>query len=110
MAKTKALVRVVGFVPFLHLLPKRVASSVLVWALAKTWWDTTHTFHIAKTKMTLTPHGFHRMTGLRYSGPIINLEHESGVILGTNLLGHTYPSEHVLYFHLVADFRRFPED
>jgi len=70
MAKTKALVNTTGFSPILNLL---------VQALDERWWDTTHTFHIAGREMTVTPHEFHRMTGLRFDGPIINLESDSGI-------------------------------
>lgn len=105
MTKTKALVRLTSFEPLLHLLLESVASGVLVQALAERWWDTTQTFHIAKKEMAITPNDFHRMTGLRSRGPIISLEGKSSATLGKNLLLCTYPSEHVYYFDLVADFR-----
>ena len=37
--------------------------------------------------MTVTPHDFHRMIGFRYDEVIINLEGESSVQLGIELLG-----------------------
>ena len=61
---TKAFIRVVGFEPVIHLLPESHASAILVQSLAERWWDTTHTFHITDTEMTVTPYDFHRMTGL----------------------------------------------
>lgn len=59
MTKTKALVRLTGFEPLLHLLLESVASGVLVQALAERWWDTTQIFHIAKKEMAITPNDFH---------------------------------------------------
>jgi len=47
--------------------------------LVEKWWDTTHTFHIAEREMTMTPHDFHQMTGLRFDVPHIDLEGESGI-------------------------------
>ena len=77
--ETKGHIRVAGFEPIIHLLPKRSASAILVQTLAERWWDTTHTFHIVDREMTVTPHGFHRMIGLRFDGALINLEGESSV-------------------------------
>ena len=76
---SRALVHAVGFDPILHILTKGLASAILVQSLAEWWWDTTHTFHIANREMTVTPYDFHRMTGLRCDGVIINLEGESGI-------------------------------
>ena len=53
----------------------------------------------------MTPHDFHRMTDLRADGSIINLEGESGVQLGVDLLGHRYLSGHIHYFDLERDYR-----
>ena len=55
MAETKALVNAAGFGPLLRLILKSSASSVLVQALAKRWWDTTHTFHIVEREIPMTP-------------------------------------------------------
>lgn len=52
--ETKALVNADDFRQLLLLLPKISASGVLVQALAERWWDTTHTFHIAKWEITMT--------------------------------------------------------
>ena len=49
-------------------MPERSASAVLMQTLAERWWDTTHTFHIADKEMIITPHDFHRMTGLWFDG------------------------------------------
>ena len=53
----------------------------------------------------VTPHDFHQKTGLRSDGPIINLENESGIQLGIDLLGCRYSSEHIHYFDLENDYR-----
>ena len=101
---TKALVSAVGFEPIMCLLLESFASDILVQVLADSWWDTTHTFHIAGKEMMVTPHNFHRMTNLRLDGPIINLQSELGIQLGINLLGHKYLSEHIRYFDLERDY------
>ena len=54
------------------------ANAILVQTLAKRWWDTTHTIHIADREITVTPYDFHHMTSLRCNGALINLEGESG--------------------------------
>ena len=77
--ETKGHIRATGFEPIICLVPERSASAILVQTLAERWWDTTHTFHIVDREMTVTPHGFHRMTGLRFDGALINLEGESSV-------------------------------
>ena len=61
-------IRAAGFELVIHLMPERSASAVLMQTLAERWWDTTHTFHIADKEMTITPHDFHRMTGLWFDG------------------------------------------
>ena len=58
----------------------------------------------------MTPHDFHQMTGLRSHGPTINLEGESGIQLGIDLLGHAYPSEHIRYFDLERDFKPLSQE
>ena len=84
---TKAFVCSVGFEPILRLLPESHYSAILIQSLAERWWDTIHTFHIPEMKMTVTPHDFHRITSLRCDGLLINLEGESGILLGIDLLG-----------------------
>ena len=84
---TKAFVCAVGFEPILRLLPESHYSAILIQSLAERWWDTIHTFHIPEMKMTVTPHDFHRITSLRCDGLLINLEGESGILLGIDLLG-----------------------
>ena len=103
-AETKALVNAAGFELFMHLLPDGAANDILVQALTERWWDTTHTFHIVGKELIVT-YDFHRMTSLRSDGPIINLESESGIQLGTYLLGHTYTTERICYFDLEKDYR-----
>ena len=95
----------VGFGPLLRLLSKGVASSIQVQALVERWCDTTNTFHIGERVITVTSNDFHQMTGLRSHGPIINLEDQSSIQLGIDLLGCTYPSEHVHYFDLERDYK-----
>ena len=106
---TKALVSVAGFKPVMCLLSESFVSSILGQALAKRWWDTTHTFHITRTEMTVTPHDFHQKTSLRSNGAIINLKSESGIQLGIDLLGCRYSSEHILYFDLERDYKPFSQ-
>ena len=76
-----------GFGPLIRLLLEGVASGILVQALAKRWWETTHSFHIIEREITVTPHNFHQMTDLRSHKPTINLEGKSGIQLGIDLLG-----------------------
>lgn len=76
---TKALVSMAVFKPVMCLLSESSASGILVQALAKRWWDTTHTFHITRTAMTVTPHDFHQKTSLRSNRAIINLKSESRI-------------------------------
>lgn len=85
--KTKALVRAADFEALKARLPESSTSGELVQALAKSCWDTTHTFHITGRKMTMTPYDFHRLTKLRAKGPPINLESMSGTTLDKELLG-----------------------
>ena len=67
--------------------------------------DTTHTFHITEREITVTPHDFYWMTSLRSHRPIIDLEGESSIQEGIDLLGHAYPSERVHYFDLERDYK-----
>jgi len=55
----RTLVDVIGFATLMHLLPESSTDSVLVQTLAERWWDTTHTFHIAGQRITVTLHDFH---------------------------------------------------
>lgn len=73
--------------------------------VAERWWETTYTFHIVGRQMTITPYDFLWMTDLRFDGPIINLESESGIQLGIDLLGCAYPTEYIYYFNLEKDYR-----
>ena len=68
------------------------------------WWDTTHTFHIAKREMTVIPYDFHRMTSLRFEGDIISLDGASGIQLGLNMLGRKYSTKTIRYFDLVSNY------
>ena len=45
----------VDFRLIIHLLPEGFTSGILVQALVERWWDITHTFHIARREMTVTP-------------------------------------------------------
>ena len=102
---TKTLVCVAGFEPIMCLLLESSTNGILVQVLADRWLDTTHTFHIARMDLTVTPHDFHWMTDLRADGSIINLEVELSVQLGADLLGHRYSSEHIHYFDLERDYK-----
>ena len=100
-----ALVDMASFKLVGRLLPEGSASGILVQTLAERWWDTAYTFHIAEREMTVTSHDFHQIMGLRFDGPFIDLEDESGIQLGVDLLGHKYLSESICYFDLEADYR-----
>ena len=91
---------VAGFEPIIHLLSESFTSAILVQTLAERWWDTTHTFHIVDRGMTMTPHDFHYMTGLRCDGALINLEGELGTQFGIDLLGRRYTTETICYFDI----------
>ena len=67
--------------------------------------DTTHTFHITEREIIVTPHDFYWMTSLRSHQPIIDLEGESSIQEGIDLLGHAYPSERVRYFDVERDYK-----
>ena len=84
--ETKAYIRVASFEPIICLLLESHASAIQVQSLVERGWNTTHNFHIADQEMTVTPHNFHRMIGFRYDGAIINLEGDSSVQLGIELL------------------------
>ena len=77
--ETRGYVREAGFEPVIGLLLEKSASATLVQCLIKRWWDTTHTFHIAKREMTVTPYDFYRMTNLSFEGAIISLDGVLGV-------------------------------
>ena len=87
---------------------ERSANAILVQTLAKRWSDTTHTFHIADREMTVTPHDCHHMIGLRCDGAFINLEGESGTLLGIELLRKRYTTETIHYFDIEVDYEPLP--
>jgi hypothetical protein len=66
--ETRALVEMAGFKRFVELQPTESAKTILLYALAKRLWDTTHTLHIAGVEMTVTSYDIHRMIGLRVDG------------------------------------------
>ena len=103
-----AYIHVAGFKPIICLLLERSASPILVQSLAKRWWDTTHTFHIADREMIVTPCDFHHMIGLRCDGAIINLEGESGTQLGIDLLERRYSMNMICFFDIKVDYRLLP--
>ena len=76
---TMALIDMADFTLVGRLLPEGSASGILVQTLAERWWDIAYTFHIAEREMTMTSHDFHRMMGLRFDGPLIDLEDWSGI-------------------------------
>jgi len=63
--ETRALIRAASFEAYVTHLLENTTSKILVQALAKRWWDTTHTILIAGREMSLTPYNFHRLTSLR---------------------------------------------
>ena len=102
--ETKGYIREASFVPIISLLLEKSASATLVQCLIERWWDTTHTFHIAKREMTVIPYDFHRMTSLRFEGDIISLDSASGIQLGLNMLGRKYSTKTIRYFDLVSNY------
>ena len=77
--ETKGYIHAIGFEPIIHLLLETSTNVILVQCLAKRWWEIINTFHITDQEMTVTPHDFHHMTGLRCNGALINLEGELGI-------------------------------
>ena len=59
--------------------------------------------------MTVTPHDFHHMTGLRCDGAFINLEGESGTQLSIDLLGRRYTTKMICYFDIETNYNSFPQ-
>ena len=105
---TKAHIRAVGFKPIIHLLPERLASTILEQYLVERWWDTIHTFYIVEREMTVTPHDFHHMTSLRCDDAVINLKGESGTQLAIDLLGRRYSTDTIRYYNIEVDYRPLP--
>ena len=103
--ETRAHICAVGFEPIICLLPERSSSAILVQSLAKRWWDTTHTFHIADREMTVTPHDFHHMIGLKCDGALINLEGKLSTQLGIDLLERRYNTDMIHYFDIEMDYK-----
>lgn len=58
----------------------------------------------------MTPNDFHQMIGLQCDGPIINLEGESGIQLGIDLLGKRHTTETICYFDLEIDHKLLPQE
>ena len=102
--ETRGYMQEAGFEPISGLLPKKSASATLVQCLIERWWGTTHTFHIAKREMTMTPYDFYCMTGLSFEGAIIRLDDMSGIQLGLDMLGRKYSTETIHQFDLVSDY------
>ena len=72
--KTRAYIWEAGFEPIIDLLLKKYVSATSVQCLIERWWDTTHTFHIVKREMIVTPYDLYHMTGLSFKGAIISLD------------------------------------
>ena len=106
--ETRAHIHAAGFEMIIHLLLKRLDSAILVQDLVETWWNITHSFHIANREMIMTPYDFHRMTGLRCDGALINLEGKSGTQLGIDLLERRYTIKKICYFDIKTDYRPLP--
>ena len=77
--ETRGYIREASFEPIISLLLEKSASATLVQCLIERWWDTTHTFHIAKCEMTVTPYDFYSITDLSFEGAIISLDSVSGI-------------------------------
>ena len=107
--ETKGHIRATGFEPIICLVPERSASAILVKTLAKRWWDITHTINIADREMMVTPYDFHRMTSLRCDGQLINLEGESGIQLGIDLLRRRFTTDTIRYPDIKVDYTLLPQ-
>ena len=59
--------------------------------------------------MTIIPHDFHHMTGLRFDGIPISLEDKLGIRSGIDLLGRRYTTETIHYTDLEVNFMRHPQ-
>ena len=90
------------------MMPERSANAILVQTLAKRWWYTTYTFHITDGEITISPHNFHRITGLWFDRVPISLEDKLGTQLGVELLGRRYITKTIRYTNLEADFMGRP--
>ena len=55
--------------------------------------------------MTVTPHDFHRMTGLSCNGTVINLRGTSDIQPGIELLGRRYSTDMICYYDIEMDYR-----
>ena len=102
--ETRGYIREKGFEHIIGLLLEKFASATLVQCPIERWWDTTHTFHIAKREMTVIPYDFHHMTSLRFEGDIISLDGASGIQLCLNMLGRKYSTKTIRYFDLVSNY------
>ena len=107
--ETKGHIRATGFEPIICLLPERSTSAILVQTLAKRWWDITHTINIADREMMVTPYDFHCMTSLRCDGQLINLEGESGIQLGIDLLRRRFTTDTIRYPDIKVDYTLLPQ-
>ena len=106
--ETRAYIQEVGLEPIIGLLLEKSMSVTLVQCLIERWWDTTHTFHISKREMTVTPYDFYRMTNLSFEGAIISLDGVSGIQLDLDILGRKYSTETICYFDLVSYYILLP--
>lgn len=100
---TKALVCTASFESIICLIHES-SYGILVQKLIERWWDTTHPFHIVDQEMTVTPHDFHQMTNLRFDESFINLEGESSIQLGVDLLERRYSSKSIHQFDIEENY------
>lgn len=77
--------------------------------MAERWWDITYTIHITNKEMTVTPYDFHRMTDLRYDEALTNLEGESSIQLGIDLLRRRYITDLICYLDVKVDYTLLPQ-
>ena len=91
--ETRAYILETSFKPIIGLISEKSARTTLVQCLIECWWDTTHTVHIAKQEMTMTPYDFYRMTSLRFEKAIINLDGVLGIKLCLDMLGRKYSTK-----------------
>ena len=63
-----------GFDPFVRVVGAAMTidgSHVFALNLLEWWWDTTNSFHFPWGEMTITPHDFSMITGLRYTQSLV---------------------------------------
>ena len=66
-----------GFDPFVRVIEAAMTidgSHVFALNLLEWWWDTTNSFHFPWGEMTITPHDFSMITGLRFTQSLVECD------------------------------------